>query len=256
LLSTSDPNFRPTAVDVGLDGAIYVADWQNPIIGHMQHHLRDPNRDHLHGRIYRITYEGRPLLKQPPIDGQPVAALLELLKSPEDGVRTLAKIELGKHEISEVIPAVDRWMKTLSSGDADYQHEMAEALWVHQWMNDVDLNLLGQQLHSPDFHARAAAVRVLCYWRDRVPDALPLLSEMIPDSPRVRLEAIRALSFFDDPAADSGIGADLAKGADGRQADRRRESGGIAVSAGAAVGCGVVEIAAQCAAVAGDAGAE
>jgi len=98
LISSSDPNFRPTAVNVGPDGAIYFSDWQNPIIGHMQHHLRDPNRDHDHGRIYRITYEGRPLMKPVAIDGQPVPVLLELLKQPENRTRELAKIELGKHE--------------------------------------------------------------------------------------------------------------------------------------------------------------
>ena len=77
----------------GPDGALYFADWHNPIIGHMQHHLRDPNRDKAHGRIYRITYEGRPLLKQPKIHGASVPELLNLLKEPENQVRELAKIE-------------------------------------------------------------------------------------------------------------------------------------------------------------------
>jgi glucose/arabinose dehydrogenase len=62
LVESSDPNFRPIAIATGPDGAIYFADWHQAIIGHMQHHLRDPNRDHRHGRIYRLTYEGRPLL--------------------------------------------------------------------------------------------------------------------------------------------------------------------------------------------------
>ena len=72
LVSSSDGNFRPSAVNIGPDGAIYFADWHKPLIGHMQHHLRDPNRDHEHGRIYRITYDGRPLLQKPMIDGQPI----------------------------------------------------------------------------------------------------------------------------------------------------------------------------------------
>ena len=70
LVQSDDPNFRPTGVDVAPDGSVYFIDWQNPIIGHMQHHLRDPNRDHRHGRIYRITYEGRPLLKPARIAGE------------------------------------------------------------------------------------------------------------------------------------------------------------------------------------------
>ena len=51
---------RPTSRS-GPDGAIYFIDWHNPIIGHMQHNLRDPSRDRTHGRIYRVTYDGRPL---------------------------------------------------------------------------------------------------------------------------------------------------------------------------------------------------
>ena len=57
-------------------------------------------------------------------------------------------------------------------------------------------------LGSPDFRARAAATRVLCYWRDRVPDALELLKKLAADPhPRVRLEAVRAASFFTVPEA-------------------------------------------------------
>ena len=52
-------------------------------------------------------------------------------------------------------------------------------------------------LKSPEPRARAQAVRVLCYWRDRVPGALELVGKAIQDpAPRVRLEAVRALSFF------------------------------------------------------------
>lgn len=202
LVSSSDPNFRPTAVNVGPDGAVYFADWSNDIIGHLQHHLRDPNRDHVHGRIYRMIYASRPLEPRRAIAGQPISALLELLKEPEDQVRTLAKIELGKHDAKEVIAAVDHWITTLDPNDPAYQHHLTEALWVHQWQNVVDASLLKRMLRSPDAHARAAATRVLCYWRDRVPNALDLLKPQAEDSsPRVRLEAVRAASFFRDPEA-------------------------------------------------------
>lgn len=197
LVKSDDPNFRPIALDVAPDGSIIFLDWSNQLIGHMQHHIRDPNRDHQHGRIYKITYEGRPLEKPAKIDGQPIPALLELLKDSEDNVRTRAKIELGKHDAKEVIAAVNKWAAKLDAKDPAYEHHMTEALWVHQWMNVVDEALLKKMLRSPDYHARAAATRVLCYWRDRVQDPLGLLSAQAKDdSPRVRLEAVRACSFF------------------------------------------------------------
>jgi glucose/arabinose dehydrogenase len=197
LVKSDDPNFRPIALDVAPDGSVYFLDWSNQLIGHMQHHIRDPNRDHQHGRIYRITYEGRPLLKPAKVDGQPVEALLDLLKEPEDNVRTRAKIEIGKHDSTKVIAALNKWVKKLDTKDKDYEHHMTEALWVHQWHNVVDENLLRRMLRSPSYNARAAATRVLCYWRDRVKDPLALLEIQVKDDhARVRLEAVRALSFF------------------------------------------------------------
>jgi glucose/arabinose dehydrogenase/azurin len=209
LVSSSDPNFRPVAVNVGPDGAIYFCDWHKPLIGHMQHHLRDPNRDQDHGRIYRITYDGRPLLTQPKIDGQPISSLLGLLREPENRTRELAKIELGKRPTPDVIESVNKWITTLDPKDPGHEHDLMEALWVCQWHNVVHTNLLLRLLHSPQAEARAAAGRVLCYWRDRVPGAVGLFKVLADDpNPRVRLEAERGASFFRTAdAADAALTA-------------------------------------------------
>jgi putative heme-binding domain-containing protein len=196
LVSSTDPNFRPADVRVGPDGAVYFLDWQNPIIGHMQHNLRDPSRNHTHGRIYRIQYDG-PLSPITKIAGEPIAKLLDNLKSPEDRVRYRTRIELTGRPTAEVIAETKKWIASLDPKDADYEHHLMEALWLHQSHDVVDEALLTRMLRSSDFHARAAATRVLGYWRDRVQSPLALLRKQIDDeSPRVRLHAIRALSFF------------------------------------------------------------
>ena len=59
---------------------------------------------------------------------------------------------------------------------------MMEALWVQQWHNRVDQALLKRMLRSSEPWARAAATRVLCYWRDRVPDAMALLDAQVKDA--------------------------------------------------------------------------
>ncbi len=202
LVSSRDPNFRPADIEVGPDGGVYFTDWQNPIIGHMQHNLRDPSRDQAHGRIYRITYDGRPLSVSPKIAGESIDKLVALLTHPEDRVRSRVKTELSARDSKEVVAAVKTWMAGLDKADANYEHNMMEALWLHQYHDVVDRELLGRMLKSSNFHARAAAVRVLCYWRDRVPDALELLKTLAADSyGRVRIEAVRAASFFDAPEA-------------------------------------------------------
>ena len=197
ILESADENFRPVDAEVGADGALYVADWHNPIIGHMQHNLRDTSRDRQHGRIYRVRYAGRPLLEPVPIAGEPIDRLLDLLKEPEDRVRYRAKIELSARDTNQVLSALATWISRLDKKAPNYEHQMMEALWVQQWDNRVDQALLKRMLRSSEPRARAAATRVLCYWRDRVPDALALLKVQANDEhPAVRLEAVRAASFF------------------------------------------------------------
>jgi putative heme-binding domain-containing protein len=197
ILSSTDENFRPSDIKIGPDGAIYFLDWHNHIIGHMQHNLRDPSRDREHGRIYRVTCPGRPLSKSPKIAAEPIATLLDLLKQPEDRVRYRVRMELGGRATDAVISATKEWIAALDADDPNHEHHLLEALWLHQSHNVINRELLQRLLGSPEFRARAAATRVLCYWRNRVPDVLPLLKKLAADPhPRVRLEAVRAASFF------------------------------------------------------------
>lgn len=204
IVSSQDPNFRPSDFEIGPDGALWFTDWQNPVIGHMQHNLRDPSRDKSHGRVYRVTYPSRPLNDPPRIAGAPVADLLALLHSAEDRVRYRTRIELGARDTDEVMRALDAWLAGLDPQSPEREHARLEGLWLRANHNVVDEPLLRELLKSPDYRVRAAATRVLSNWRERVSGALDLLRELAVDEhPRVRLEAVRAASFFPQAEAVS-----------------------------------------------------
>ncbi len=202
LVYCEDGNFRPIDIQFAPDGSLYIVDWHNALIGHLQHNLRDPNRDHSHGRIWRVTYKGRPLVEPPKVAGEPIEALLELLKAPEDRTRYVVRRELAERETQAVVAATKKWAAGLDAKDKDYEHNLLEALWVYQTQNVVEQDLLKKLLNTEDYRARAAAVRVLSFWLDRVDAPLELLKARIADpNSRVRLEALRALSFMDGEAA-------------------------------------------------------
>lgn len=164
LLNSDDRNFRPTDAIIGADGALYVADWHNAIIGHMQHNIRDPNRDHKHGRIFRLTAKGRPLQKPVKIAGEPIEALLENLKHPVDGVRHRTRVELSGRDSKEVIAATQKWMKDFDANDETEAHHLLEALWMHQQHNMRNDELLEKLLNSKVPHAAVAANTVKHLW--------------------------------------------------------------------------------------------
>ena len=196
-LKSSHKSFRPVDLTMGPDGALYVADWYSPVIQHGEVDFRDERRDHQHGRIWRITAKGRPLLEKPNYKESSIPELLDLLKADENWVRLLAKQTLKTREASQVMPAIDKWLSALDTQNPDYDHHRLEALWTVQTLNLIDVDLLKSVLKSKTAGARSAAARVLYYWNEKVPDALDLLKVAVQDSdPSVRREAITALSQF------------------------------------------------------------
>lgn len=59
LITSDNVAFRPIDIRFGPEGALYVADWYDPIIGHYQASFRHPNRDAKHGRIWRVVAKGQ-----------------------------------------------------------------------------------------------------------------------------------------------------------------------------------------------------
>ena len=166
LLNSKDRNFRPTDAVVGEDGALYVSDWQNIIIGHMQHNIRDPNRDHTHGRILRLTRKGQPLQQPVSIAGEPIERLLENLQHPVNGVRHRTRVELSSRDSDAVITAAQHWMADFDANDEIESHHLLEALWLHQQHNIKNQPLLESLLASRVGHARIAAEKVAHFWKN------------------------------------------------------------------------------------------
>ena len=199
LVSGNDPNYRPVDLEFAPDGSLYFVDWHNALIGHMQHNARDPNRDHDHGRIYRVTYPGRPLVPVAKVAGATIPELLENLKLPEYRTRYRTRRELRGRPAAQVLPAVRAWAARLDRADPLYERHLCEALWATWAQNQPDAALLRQLLGATRHEARAAAVNVLRYAHHQIPGAVDLLLQAARDAhPRVRLEAIVAASWLDN----------------------------------------------------------
>lgn len=207
LIKSTDKHFRPVDPQIGPDGALWFGDWANPLIGHMQYSQRDPNRDHLHGRIYRLVYSKQPLLEPETQAGRTTAAVLAQLESPEWRTRYRARAELQARPKTEVLAAATEWLSK-KAADPDYDRLRMEVLWLQQSFHAVDPKMLDQALAAKTPDARAAATRVLSDERERIPGAERLLvKQSADDHPRVRTEAVRGLSFLGTGEAIEAVAA-------------------------------------------------
>jgi putative heme-binding domain-containing protein len=142
------------------------------------------------------------LLKPVTQYGRSVPDLLDQLKEYEPRTRYRVRAELRDRPTKQVLAAIKKWTAQLDPADKDYEHHLCEALWVQQGHRAVDTTLLKQLLQAKAFQARAAATRVLADEFDRIPGAMALLRPLVNDEhPRVRLEAVRALSYVDTTEA-------------------------------------------------------
>ena len=197
LLRTSAATFRPIDVKQGPDGALYIADWSNPIINHGEVDFRDERRDRWHGRIWRLRWKGAKPKKTQDLTKQSVAELLDNLKSDDRYTRDQSRrvlIERG----DEVSAEATLWTKSQTDDFARLQ-----GLWLAQALDTDGRDLARSMVGSEDANIRAAVYRAIADWVDPESDAshpvvasvaLDLLQQGVNDEhPRVRLEAVRAL---------------------------------------------------------------
>ena len=190
VLRSGSVHFRPIDIKFGPDGALYIADWSNPIIQHGEVDFRDERRDHVHGRIWRVTVKDRPLVEKVDLTQLASGDLLDRLKSPNGFDREKARRVIKERGEKSVLPALNKW----AAEQADERAQL-EALWIYQGLDVVNESLLTKLLEAKDGRVRTAAVQVLDEWADRIADADARLAKRIADEhPRPRLAALRAIT--------------------------------------------------------------
>jgi putative heme-binding domain-containing protein len=157
-LWSEDNWFRPVDIELGPDGALYVADFYNRIIGHYEVPLTHPGRDRERGRIWRIVYRGAGGTKLAPVDpgtGPEAArdALVDRLGDPNLSVRTPAANQLAAR-------SPDASLTTVATGDANLDRRV-HALWVLNRWNILDDATLTALAGDPASAVRVHAQRVL-----------------------------------------------------------------------------------------------
>jgi putative heme-binding domain-containing protein len=193
LIKSTSRNFRPVDAKFGPDGALYIADWYNPIIGHYQASFRDPNRDKTHGRIWRVTAKGRPLTPVPQLASATIPQLLDYLKSSDRWTRHFAKRVLAEKPTEQVVAALKEWTAQTSLSE----HALKEALGVYQSHEFVAAELLAKLCRAKESGARAYAASAIGAWATRLTNALELLRPLAADEhPRVRLQAVVACTYL------------------------------------------------------------
>jgi hypothetical protein len=122
----------------------------------------------VHGRIWRVTAKGRPLLEKPALINAANTALLDQLLSPNAYNRSQARRVLTERG-TNIVADLKQW--TLSQNN---EKSLLEALWMHQSIDLVEPELLKKLLAATDGRIRAAATRVLSAWQNRINNPIEL----------------------------------------------------------------------------------
>lgn len=175
--------FRPSDAAIGTDGAIYIADWYDPVVG--GHQMKDTTG---FGRIYRITPKNKKLTS-PKINLDNTERQIEAFRNPAINVRHLAFTALKKQGETVLEP-----VKVLLKDNNPYIQ--ARAIWLLPQLGAKGIAETEQLLKSSDEMTRATAFKAL---RVVAKDVLPYAVQLQKDgSSLVRREvaiAIRDLPF-------------------------------------------------------------
>jgi len=158
-ISCDDPWFRPVDLQLGPDGALYIADFYNCIIGHYEVPLTHPRRDRRRGRIWRVVYTGAATatLEAPPnLHDDSLDELISRLADPNLTVRVLATNEICDRFGKDATTAVAR---VLSEGATPF--ERSHAIWIVERFGGLSAAQIERLARDPERMVRIHLAKAL-----------------------------------------------------------------------------------------------
>lgn len=133
-MSTTDPWFRPVDIKLGPDGAIYVCDFYNRIIGHYEVPLTHPGRDRERGRLWRIWYDGSDANRQAPVlpnlAAMDEAQQVERLSTANLTERLLLLNLICDQNTSGLSAPLQQQLTQMALDPASEPHARVAAIWI------------------------------------------------------------------------------------------------------------------------------
>lgn len=195
LIRSADPWFRPVNIKLGPDGALYVADFYNAIIGHYEVPLGHPKRDKHRGRIWRITYKGEHHKKMD-LSAATLEELLIALKHDNLPVRMRATDQLVDRIGAEAIPQLNALLADPDTSPRVYVHTM----WALHRLKQLSLEQLEKAVAHESPMVRLHALRVMREIHPRVEayysTALAALKDPDPHVCRAAVELLKDYPRF------------------------------------------------------------
>ena len=157
LVKCDDPWFRPVDFHLGPDGALYILDFYNRIIGHYEVPLEHPGRDRTSGRIWRVTYGGKTHSRKLDLAQASARELVKALSDPNPSYRTLVTDQLvdrvGKSAVTPL-------RNVLGRSKADPSQKV-HALWALHRLGALDQKFIVAAARDSRRELRVHAMRIL-----------------------------------------------------------------------------------------------
>jgi putative heme-binding domain-containing protein len=160
-LVSKDPWFRPVDIKIGPDGAMYVADFYNRIIGHYEVPLDHPGRDRISGRIWKITYKGN---GREVIDWSKasLAKVIDGLNHEVLAARMQATDELVERFGNKAIPSLEKVVRQKNTDPK----QLIQGVWALYRLNALPDDVLASAINHREIAVKKHAFKVLANFKE------------------------------------------------------------------------------------------
>ncbi len=191
-VKSADPWFRPVNIKLGPDGAIYISDFYNRIIGHYEVPLGHPQRDKNRGRIWRITYKG----KQHARKNLLTATTDELISILDDDNLTI-RFAAANQLVDRIGPAaVDAVGKVFNNKDLSVR-QYVQSLWILQRLHALTPDLIQKSATHASELIRLHTMRILGEEKSDREKVYPMIVQALEDKdPHVVRAAVELLMKY------------------------------------------------------------